>query len=247
MGQDERPKAVRIGQGERLKAARKKAGFRSAAAACKQFGWVPSTYRGHEAGVREISKSGGLEYSRAFGVSMSWLLTGHDLDAHATRTTVEMEDHHGETSTNKGAAILHEQIGVRVVPVVPWDAVEAMENRNELKLSAAAIDRLAVADLNLSKSVYALRIKDEAMTGAGDRAVLPGDHVIADPAAPLEPGRVVVAHVQGDPEAVVRRYRPDPDPDYVVLVSGNEDYPPRRVRRGQLTYMHRVTQVQRQL
>ncbi|QOG20413.1 XRE family transcriptional regulator [Bradyrhizobium sp. SEMIA] len=61
--------------GERLRQARRKAGFSSAMAAAKKFGWPSSTYAAHENGQNEYSVDVAEKYARAFKVTASWLLT----------------------------------------------------------------------------------------------------------------------------------------------------------------------------
>lgn len=61
---------------ERLKEARRKAGFRSATAAAKAFGWTESTYLGHENGSRGLQIDAALRYARAFRVDWGWLMSG---------------------------------------------------------------------------------------------------------------------------------------------------------------------------
>lgn len=61
---------------ERLKIARAKAGFENASEAAQAFGWKASTYLGHENGSRGFKLERALEYSRRFGVSPDWLMTG---------------------------------------------------------------------------------------------------------------------------------------------------------------------------
>lgn len=61
---------------DRLKAARTKAGFKSATAAAKAFGWTESTYLGHENGSRGLQIDAAQRYSRAFRVSWNHLMTG---------------------------------------------------------------------------------------------------------------------------------------------------------------------------
>ena len=61
--------------GERLRHAREKAGFGSAMAAAKRFGWPPSTYAAHENGQNQFSVDVAEKYARAFKVTAAWLLT----------------------------------------------------------------------------------------------------------------------------------------------------------------------------
>jgi hypothetical protein len=68
---DNAPPAV---PADRLRAARKLAGFKSASAAARQFGWGDAAYRHHENGTREIGVAQAIEYGKAFKVTPSWLL-----------------------------------------------------------------------------------------------------------------------------------------------------------------------------
>ena len=61
---------------DRLKQARIEAGFSSAAAAAKSFGWPIGTYGGHENGHRGIRTPTLTRYARAFGVDLAWLVAG---------------------------------------------------------------------------------------------------------------------------------------------------------------------------
>lgn len=61
--------------GFRLGVARRLAGFRTASAACAQFGFVRSTYGGHEYGLKGSLPAEAAEaYGAAFGVPAAWLL-----------------------------------------------------------------------------------------------------------------------------------------------------------------------------
>lgn len=59
----------------RLQEAREKAGFPSAKAAAKRFGWSPDSYHQHENGQRGITRVA-AKYAKAYKVSEAWLLTG---------------------------------------------------------------------------------------------------------------------------------------------------------------------------
>lgn len=58
----------------RLREARIRRGFRTAADAIRNFGWVESTYRSYENGTRPLGIEEATAYGRAFGVSARWLL-----------------------------------------------------------------------------------------------------------------------------------------------------------------------------
>lgn len=61
---------------DRLRSARIKAGFDSAAAAARAFGWPISTYAGHENGQRGFTPAVAERYADAFKVSVEWLTYG---------------------------------------------------------------------------------------------------------------------------------------------------------------------------
>lgn len=61
---------------DRLKKARTAAGYEDATKAAEAFGWNANTYRSNENGMRTFSREAAIRYSRAFRVSVDWLLTG---------------------------------------------------------------------------------------------------------------------------------------------------------------------------
>ena len=66
---------------ERLRTARRDAGYASAAAAAKAFGWPIGTYSCHENGSRGIKLDAAKRYARAFGVNPLWLLYGTGMES----------------------------------------------------------------------------------------------------------------------------------------------------------------------
>lgn len=70
---------------DRLRQARLSAGFSSAAAAARHFGWPGSTYGGHENGQRGIKQPDVAKYAEAFDVTPEWLFSGRrDAQVRAT-------------------------------------------------------------------------------------------------------------------------------------------------------------------
>jgi hypothetical protein len=65
------------GASRRLEQARRDAGFASARGAARHFGWVTSTYHGHENGQINLNSRTVQVYGLAFGADPAWLLTGH--------------------------------------------------------------------------------------------------------------------------------------------------------------------------
>lgn len=60
----------------RLRRARESAGFESASAAAKRFGWTVSTYSSHENGQTPVPVKAAEKYAKAIRVSSAWILTG---------------------------------------------------------------------------------------------------------------------------------------------------------------------------
>jgi phage repressor protein C with HTH and peptisase S24 domain len=61
---------------DRLKRARKDAGYDTAAAAVRTFGFNENTYGANERGTAPYGREAAVRYARAFRVSVEWLLTG---------------------------------------------------------------------------------------------------------------------------------------------------------------------------
>lgn len=65
-----------VKQGQRLREARASAGFATAAAAARTFGWGVAGYVHHENGTRTFSAELAARYAASFGVTEEWLLYG---------------------------------------------------------------------------------------------------------------------------------------------------------------------------
>jgi SOS-response transcriptional repressor LexA len=86
------------------------------------------------------------------------------------------------------------------IPII--DLVEARDLPKAVaRLPGADI---LIADARVNASCFAFVIADRSMAPEFQ----PGDRVIVDPEADPKPGDFVVAHVQGDSEAVLRKFRP---------------------------------------
>lgn len=146
-----------------------------------------------------------------------------------------------------------EAVGVRIIPILGWRSIENMESRNKVALSAAKIGRLlATDDQGFSPAVFAVVIKDEAMNDPkSSEALRPGDHVIIDPEAELVPGKPVLFHVKGEPEAMLRRLRMTFDPvteqqKYTFLPT-HADFDPRTVAKDAVAFVYMAVSVVRRL
>lgn len=73
---------------DRLRLARVGAGFISAAAAIRRFGWVKSTTYCHENGLRGLTRHEAKKYARAYSVSIDWLLTGEGTPPDSVRNNL---------------------------------------------------------------------------------------------------------------------------------------------------------------
>lgn len=72
----------------RIRYARKKAGFETATAAARAYGWPVPTYLGHENGDRNPSRKAAEKYAAAFKVRWEWLLSGKGPAAQSGSDTV---------------------------------------------------------------------------------------------------------------------------------------------------------------
>lgn len=74
---------------DRLREARIKAGYESAADACRAFGWEIPAYRHHENGTRTFDVEAAKRYARAFRVNPGWLLALDKVEVAPAETSRE--------------------------------------------------------------------------------------------------------------------------------------------------------------
>lgn len=110
---------------DRLRQARINAGFESAAAAAKRYGWTVSTYSSHENGQTPVPVEAAMEYGPRFRVSPAWILTG---EGHAKSQTIVSV--HGRVGT--GAEIRPDE------EQVPPEGLEEIETAFPLPEDAIA-------------------------------------------------------------------------------------------------------------
>jgi SOS-response transcriptional repressor LexA len=121
---------------DRLQWARKEKGFKKAVDAARAYGWVQSTYLGHENGDRKPSRPTALKYAKRYGISVEWLFDGKG-------------DPRGEPSD------------VIRVPVLSW--VSAGKFRDVAQpLPLSKVPLLAFSDLG-SGDFFALRVEGDSM------------------------------------------------------------------------------------
>lgn len=207
-----------IDSNERLKKARSDKGYLNPSEAARAFGWNVNTYRSHENGNRDISKSAAIKYANAFNVSVDWLLTGVD-----------------KSGTNKEHSISTptgiNQIPIRYVPLLELGQVY-MGISND-GFSEADQKFIGISGLNkLSDDVIAVEIPDNSMIenpfikGVSFTA---GDVAVIDKKAKVLPGDFILALVPNLEEAMIRKYKvvkTDNDGFATIeLVPLNSDYP----------------------
>ena len=161
---------------ERLKRAREGAGYATAADAIAARGWNKTTYYQHENGTRPPGKSALLKYSRAYRVSLDFLLKG-----------VESHNRVGPASIRHIPVVAVAQAGVwsepdiagaqisklAVIPVV-YDDHYAPEYQFAVLIEGNSINRIEPS------GGYIICVATEGYPGAGDFKNLDGKLVCVE-------------------------------------------------------------------
>lgn len=202
----------------RLRAARIAAGFPSARAAALHYGWTETTYRGHEVGPRAISRKAAVCYSDAYGIGLSWLLTGADELTPADR-----------------------QAGACLAPVFDLRTLAGLRGHTRADLAAAAPRWLPVE--RGGGAMVAIGVDDMSMSPT----LAAGDTAICDMTAAIEPEAIVAVLIRGDSSALFRRFGRGRR-NLISLHSDNAKWGrPRAVPPSEVVIMWRVTMTQRRL
>lgn len=174
----------------RLRKAREDAQFKDAQAAAEHFGWKYTTYRSHESqgkGGRSFTDFAEI-YASAFGTTAAWLLFG-------------------DQEAAPGDDI---RVPNRVVPIMSMAAYdELIEVADGKKPSSDR--RISIGSvMGLSERAYAIEIVGLSMVAHQGKSFEPGDQVLINPDAPLEPGCFVHAAVERDgrKETLFRKFTP---------------------------------------
>jgi SOS-response transcriptional repressor LexA len=190
---------------DRLKRARIEAGHESATEAAVKFDWNPNTYRSVENGTRRPSADTAIEYADAFEVRLDWLLTGRG----------SMREGHQ-----------------RQAPIYKLSDIRRRGNHSRRALELATNNRgfLPIPEAwNVSRRTFAVEIADDSMIErpASAQSLYPGDTVVVDPEAELQPGCIVVslATVQGELVALIRRLVMTAKANRFALTAFNDAYP----------------------
>lgn len=206
----------------RLKLARSKARggiFEQPVDASRFFGWNENTYKAHENGIRNYPPKTAAKYARAFNVTPGWLLFGEG---------------NKEPSQNRHIA---PSIGALTLPLISWELFGSAMTVSEAAAQAKFnVEIPAIVPLSPLAYVTTIRDNDDSMVphppAPGD-FFPPGTFLIMDPEGHPRPGDFVLAKVDGEPEAVFRRYRELTNGDHaqVEFVPLNSNY---RTIRGKL-------------
>ena len=192
---------------ERLKLARVRAHYRDAKHAADAHGWNYDTYKTHESGKRSISPQRAEIYAKAFHVSAAYILLGKEAGAPLDP--------------------ILSRIPIRVVPLMDLLDVEALRavagGARPIGISDVAVD----SGDDITPRSFAAVVMTTAMVSRrpDEPSTYPGDVVIISPETKPEPGKIVLAVVEG--ETMLRKYRPashGDDTSAFILVPLNDDF-----------------------
>jgi len=112
----------------------------------------------------------------------------------------------------------------KLIPLVSWTIVGSANNAKNIR-SAKTSEGFIVGDTSLGPRSFALRVENDCMFPRFQ----PGDIIICDPSAPVEPGEFVIAKVEDNESPVLMMHRPHDvrcgDNEKFERVPLNKDYP----------------------
>lgn len=192
----------------RLREAREGAGFKEAQEAADHFGWKYTTYRSHESqgkGGRSFTDYAEI-YANAFGTTAAWLLFGE----------------------KEAAPEADIRVPNRVVPIMSMAAYDELIEVAEGK-KPSSDRRIPIGSImGLSPRAFAIEVIDSSMVASQGKSFHPGDEVLIDPAAALDPGCFVLVGVEhaGRKEVLLRKFTPTQHGSHDVydLVPLNRDF-----------------------
>lgn len=184
--------------GERLRDARLKAGFSSAAAAARRFGWVYSTYVGHENGSRLITRDAGEEYSQAFKMTLDYLMRGKG------RSPIRQNK-----TDNKSLSMPKEIYIFSTTDVQSFRLIRDGSSPESEKMTTIqnVTGLLSNVPAELPKRLYALHQPDRSMVQDVHPSIPPGTTVLIDPDRPPEPAEIAHAVIMDRQDSVIRRLK----------------------------------------
>lgn len=190
--------------GERLRQKRLAAGYATASEAARRFGWNENTYRSHENTTRNVPREWLVAYAKVYGVTISWLTTGHEEQL----STV------GDTG--------------QVVPVVSWQSLPKARGPGmsvrALK-TAPAVRHIAFGS-KVAEEPIGLPVRDDAMAdpAGGRTSIYAGDDVVVDHGQRPTPGEIVLVFDPDTGEHCLRRIE-YPTRKIARLVAANPAWP----------------------
>lgn len=195
----------------KLRQLRLAAGFESAAAAARRYGWSLNTYKSHENGTRPISKKAAAMYANAYKVLEGWLLYNSGPKHPLPESRPEV--YKGELTSQPvdERSSISGQIGLahRAIPRLSWEIMASVTNIDQA-IAEATDFYLVPADDRLPPLSFAMKIPDDSMlatNGPSDNSFRRGDDVLFTPHKPVSPGDFVLAKIFARNETVFRQYR----------------------------------------
>lgn len=194
----------------KLRQLRIAAGFESAAAAARRYGWPLNTYKSHENGMRPISKKAAVKYANAYKVLAGWLLydSGPKIATHQGVQEVYKGELISETIPEDRTLIGQKGLAPRQIPRLSWEIMANMTNIAQA-IADATDFYLVPADDKLPVLSFALKMPDDSMlaTSGGGDSFRRGDDLIFSPQSPVSPGDYILAKIFARNETVFRQYR----------------------------------------
>jgi SOS-response transcriptional repressor LexA len=210
----------------RLRRLRIDHGFKTAADACRYFGWKQGTYDTHENGARDISKKAAQKYAAAFGTTIDYLLTGkrHTLKKNGDSPQVDLAS--------------------QPVPILSWSQIGSVNAKDKM-LNLKTSDNTYVSSRSkIRGTARVIVVEDNSAVDvmrSQAHSIYPGDEVFIDTDAEPNPGNLVVAfHPQikkAAPRLFTQTQGDKPDELVVELVPLNPLFPKLRMMPGDGSYI----------
>lgn len=213
-----------IDQNQRLTQARLKAGYATAKEAANRFGWPYETYKKHDtdgASAREIDNAMAYKYGKAFDVDPGWILLGINAPSWDDAATTKRNKHN-----------------FRCVPKLTLE--QAVQIPQQFSRIAKTSKETTIDDApDIGSRSFSTEIEDDSMISStpSEDSLRPGDEGVFDPDTLPYPGAFVCAHVEGEPAAIIRKYRPrgrKGSESIYELAPLNDDYPSYVIGPGHL-------------
>lgn len=213
----------------RLKKARTKRGYSSPTDAARAFGWNVNTYRSHENGNRELSKSAALKYAKAYQVSVEWLLFGKGhinelTHQKQTKSPIKLLEEI-EKNTIKIPRIQPDRLYIDLINIIDNKPLENVEY-----VTGFANDQF-------DNQLFETKIEDNSLEEVpvqSGYSIRKNTSLVFGEAKDIVPGDIVVALLKDQQKAIIRRFRiieeHQDNETTVELYPPNQDYPTIRIK-----------------